>query len=160
MNFENDWKAVTLWIGANDLCHYFKNDRHVPEKYISSIRHALDLLHQKVPKVFVNLVQVLDVTILSEIQSLYCKTLHFITCYCGTFAGDVVKMKVSEAVLEYPEARRRLSELWKVIILYLLCNYKIAFLTLLPTEFYNFLSYGGGGGAFLSHTPENNVKII
>ena len=34
-------------------------------------------------------------------------------------------------------------------------------LTLLPTAFYDFLSYGGGGGEFLSHTPENNdVKII
>ena len=33
-------------------------------------------------------------------------------------------------------------------------------LTLLPTAFYDFLSYGGGGGGFLSHTPENNVKII
>ena len=32
-------------------------------------------------------------------------------------------------------------------------------LTPLPTAFYDFLSYGGGGG-FLSHTPENNVKII
>ena len=27
--------------------------------------------------------------------------------------------------------------------------------------FYDFLSYGGKrGGGFLSHTPENNVKII
>ena len=27
--------------------------------------------------------------------------------------------------------------------------------------FYDFLSYGGeGGGRFLSHTPENDVKII
>ena len=30
-------------------------------------------------------------------------------------------------------------------------------LTLLPVAFYDFLSYGG---EFLSHTPENNVKII
>ena len=30
-------------------------------------------------------------------------------------------------------------------------------LTLLPRAFYDFLSYGVG---FLSHTPENNVKII
>ena len=35
-------------------------------------------------------------------------------------------------------------------------------LTLLPMAFYDFLSYGGGGGmgGFLSHTPENSVKII
>ena len=33
------------------------------------------------------------------------------------------------------------------------------YLTQLPTAFYDFLSYGGGGG-ILSHTPENNVKII
>ena len=101
MDFENDWKVVTLWIGANDLCDYCKNDRHTPEKYISSIGHALDILHQEVPKVFVNLVQVLDVTVLSEIQSLFCKAIQFIACNCGTSAGDVVKTKVSEAALEY-----------------------------------------------------------
>ena len=28
------------------------------------------------------------------------------------------------------------------------------------TLFYDFLSSGGGGGGGLSHTPENNVKII
>ena len=31
------------------------------------------------------------------------------------------------------------------------------YLTLLPTAFYDFIGYGVG---FLSHTPENNVKII
>ena len=34
------------------------------------------------------------------------------------------------------------------------------YLTLLPTAFYDFLSYGGGGEIFLSHTPENIAKII
>ena len=38
------------------------------------------------------------------------------------------------------------------------CVY-VPLLTLLPTGFYDFLGYGGGGG-FLSHSPENNLKII
>ena len=36
-------------------------------------------------------------------------------------------------------------------------NFPTQVLTLLPTAFYDFLSYEGG---FLSHTPENNVNII
>ena len=108
VDFENDWKVVTLWIGGNDLCDYCKNDRYTPEKYIGNIQEALDILHQEVPKVFVNLVQILDVTRLNAISSLYCKALHFIACYCGTSAGEAVKREVSEATLEY---QRLISEL-------------------------------------------------
>ena len=103
MDFENDWKVVTLWIGANDLFNYCKNDKYIPEKYIGGIREALDILHKEVPKVFVNLVQAADVTKLSPINqnSKYCRVVHSICCDCALTKGDTVKMKVSEAAQKY-----------------------------------------------------------
>ena len=44
-----------------------------------------------------------------------------------------------------------------MIVRYDMFIIKKVVLILLPTAFYDFLSYGVG---FLSHTPENNVKII
>eukprot|EP00794_Sanderia_malayensis_P015211 gene15211-16782_t len=107
-NYEDSWKVLTLWIGGNDLCGYCKNDKHTVEKYIGGIRDALDLLHKEVPKMFVNLVQILDVTRLNAIKSLYCKPLHYILCKCGTSAGEEVKKKVSQMSIEYQLAVKNL----------------------------------------------------
>lgn len=107
-DYEDSWKVLTLWIGGNDLCAYCKNDKHTPDKYIGGIRDALDMLHKEVPKMFVNLVQILDVTRLDVINSAYCKPLHYILCYCGTSDGEETKKEVSQVTLEY---QRLVSEL-------------------------------------------------
>ena len=57
---------------------------------------------------FVNLVQILDVTRLDVINSAYCKPLHYILCYCGTSDGEETKKEVSQVTLEY---QRLVSEL-------------------------------------------------
>ena len=64
-----------IWIGANDLCLYCKNNNYTPETYIGCIREASDNLHKEVPKVLFNLDQVVEVTKLSTINqnSKYCR---------------------------------------------------------------------------------------
>ncbi|XP_066450548.1 phospholipase B1, membrane-associated [Eleutherodactylus coqui] len=68
INFEDDWKVITIFIGANDLCASC-TDSNVfsPATYTNNIRRALDILHNQVPRAFVNLVEVMDIIPLREV---------------------------------------------------------------------------------------------
>ena len=50
---------------------------------------------------FVNLVQIIDVTELAKIKSCYCRPLHYILCKCGTSAGEEMKQTVKEMATKY-----------------------------------------------------------
>jgi hypothetical protein len=64
IDFQNDWKLITLFIGGNDLCRFCNDlNKYSPENYISEIRNGLDLLYSQVPRAFVNLVQVKNLRI-------------------------------------------------------------------------------------------------
>ncbi|XP_071162876.1 phospholipase B1, membrane-associated-like [Mytilus edulis] len=102
VDFVNDWKVITMFIGGNDLCDYC-GDRpeYTVEKYIGYITEALDIFHKEVPKAFVNVVEVLDignVPLLNE--NLVCDTLHYFTCRCGAFPGDN-KDELKALVIQY-----------------------------------------------------------
>ncbi|KAM4770831.1 phospholipase B1, membrane-associated [Rhinophrynus dorsalis] len=67
INFHNDWKVITVFIGPNDLCASCSDSKFFSApRYISHIQEALDILHQEVPNTFVNLVEVLDIFPLRE----------------------------------------------------------------------------------------------
>ncbi|KAM4713138.1 phospholipase B1, membrane-associated-like [Anableps anableps] len=78
INFESDWKLITVFVGGNDLCAYCKNSLQLSVKnYIRFLRESLDYLHTKVPRALVNLVEPIHITPLREVQmdtSLKCPT--------------------------------------------------------------------------------------
>ena len=51
------------------------------------MQKALDYLHERVPKLFVNLVTSPDVTVINKLASLVCDVTHFIECKCGSVYG-------------------------------------------------------------------------
>ncbi|KFP88878.1 Phospholipase B1, membrane-associated, partial [Acanthisitta chloris] len=70
INFLEDWKVITLFIGGNDLCKFCMNpSHHSPENYTYNIQLALDLLHKEVPRAFVNLVTFLSISSLRELHA-------------------------------------------------------------------------------------------
>ncbi|XP_072543548.1 phospholipase B1, membrane-associated-like [Salminus brasiliensis] len=70
VNFEQDWKLVTLFIGGNDLCQYCKDrDSLSPKKYIEHIKDALDMLYNEVPRVLVNFVEILQIEDLRKVKA-------------------------------------------------------------------------------------------
>ncbi|XP_073784669.1 phospholipase B1, membrane-associated isoform X1 [Danio rerio] len=85
VDFEKDWKLVTLFIGGNDLCQYC-HDRAAlsSSKYIGHIRDSLDMLYNEVPRVLVNLVEILQVEDLRMIKrdTLGCSLLQKNMCPC------------------------------------------------------------------------------
>ncbi|XP_043836931.1 phospholipase B1, membrane-associated [Dromiciops gliroides] len=79
INFQEDWKIITLFIGGNDLCDSCNNLVHYsPQNFTGNIGKALDILHEEVPRAFVNLVTVLTISSLRELyqaEKVYCPRL-------------------------------------------------------------------------------------
>ncbi|XP_030410144.1 phospholipase B1, membrane-associated [Gopherus evgoodei] len=68
INFQEDWKLITLFIGGNDLCRFCDDPVHFsPDNFTNNIRIALDVLHREVPRAFVNLVTVLHIVTLRDV---------------------------------------------------------------------------------------------
>ncbi|KAM6280429.1 phospholipase B1, membrane-associated [Porphyrio hochstetteri] len=93
VNLETDWKIITLFIGGNDLCKFCDNpERYSPENYTYNLQTALDMLHEEVPRAFVNLVTLLSIASLRELhtsQNSTCpKLLMRILCPCVLNAKD------------------------------------------------------------------------
>lgn len=87
INFESDWKVISLFIGGNDICdHCYNSLFYSEENYIRTIQESLDYLHKEVPRALVNLVEPLQIAPLREMHkdtSLKCPTwLVNILCPC------------------------------------------------------------------------------
>uniref|UniRef100_A0A8C3IRW7 Phospholipase B1, membrane-associated n=1 Tax=Chrysemys picta bellii TaxID=8478 RepID=A0A8C3IRW7_CHRPI len=68
INFQEDWKLITLFIGGNDLCGFCNDPVHFsPDNFTNNIKIALDILHREVPRAFVNLVTVLHIVTLRDL---------------------------------------------------------------------------------------------
>jgi len=75
---------VTIFIGANNLCDVCDDpQKHSPANYAAAIEQALDNLKAQMPRVFVNLVPVVDVTRLGELSTGFCSFLHPFECGCA-----------------------------------------------------------------------------
>nr|XP_055027341.1 phospholipase B1, membrane-associated-like [Misgurnus anguillicaudatus] len=85
VNFEEDWKLVTLFIGINDLClHCHDPDSLSPQKYIGHIAESLDMLYNEVPRVLVNLVEIPEMKDFHLVHknTLGCSLVHESMCPC------------------------------------------------------------------------------
>ncbi|XP_020484126.3 phospholipase B1, membrane-associated [Labrus bergylta] len=87
INFESDWKVITLFIGGNDVCdHCYNSLLYSVDNYVRNVRNSLDYLHKEVPRALVNLIEPLHILPLREMHtdaSLKCPTwLVKILCPC------------------------------------------------------------------------------
>ncbi|XP_068195022.1 phospholipase B1, membrane-associated-like [Antennarius striatus] len=91
VDFENDWKLVTLFIGGNDLCQYC-NDRASlsPQNYSHHMMTSLDILYKEVPRMIVNVMDILELEGLRRIKrdSLGCSLIQKFVCPCFLLPGD------------------------------------------------------------------------
>ncbi|XP_014448628.1 phospholipase B1, membrane-associated [Tupaia chinensis] len=74
INFRNDWKIITVFIGGNDLCNFCTNKgTYSAENYSEAIKNALDFLQREIPRVFVNLVNVFQMASLGSMITSNCR---------------------------------------------------------------------------------------
>lgn len=61
INYNEDWKMVTVFFGANDICsgQCFGPAQASPAMHARKLMQALDYLQENMPRTFVNLIPVL-----------------------------------------------------------------------------------------------------
>ena len=95
IDYVNDWKLLTLFIGGNDLCDC--SAPISPEEFQANLREALDALHAEVPRGFVNLVEIQDVSALADLnQGLVCSIAHEILCPCVAYPDDSAERRAMQ----------------------------------------------------------------
>ncbi|XP_030854381.1 phospholipase B1, membrane-associated [Strongylocentrotus purpuratus] len=86
IDYENDWKVVTLFIGGNDLCAWCKNIvYYASDNYVNFIHESLMTLHDQMPRTIVNVVGLLQVYQVEILSSTICDFIHQGVCSCGMF---------------------------------------------------------------------------
>ncbi|KAF5889798.1 phospholipase B1, membrane-associated-like, partial [Clarias magur] len=69
INFDEDWKLLTVLIGMNDICDYCKDKSlYSVENFIHYMATSLEMLMSEVPRMIVNVVQILPMGTLREVQ--------------------------------------------------------------------------------------------
>ncbi|TDH00281.1 hypothetical protein EPR50_G00186750 [Perca flavescens] len=69
LNFEKDWKLLTILMGMNDICDYCKDKALFSvDNYIHYMTVSLEMLMNEVPRMIVNVVQILPMQTLREVQ--------------------------------------------------------------------------------------------
>uniref|UniRef100_A0A3Q3GQS1 Si:dkey-177p2.18 n=1 Tax=Kryptolebias marmoratus TaxID=37003 RepID=A0A3Q3GQS1_KRYMA len=67
VNFEDDWKLLTILIGMNDICGYCRNKAlYSVDNYVHFIKVSLEMLMNEVPRMIVNVVQIVRMQSLRE----------------------------------------------------------------------------------------------
>jgi len=88
VDFNNDWKLLTIFIGANNLCSACEGrDSATPKYFGDRLREVLTQIEAKIPRVFVNLVTIFNVSgvYYAGKDYWYCETIWAIIkheCYC------------------------------------------------------------------------------
>jgi len=114
INFAEDWKHLTLFIGANDLCASctFEKSFLSPAEYYKNLFAVLERVRTSIPRVFVSIVDIFNI---SQIYDLSLKTprcvnihrLFFIECDC-IFRSNGAKSRllVDEYAVAYNQKSR------------------------------------------------------
>jgi len=79
----SDWKLVTLFVGANDLCASCNDNKYSAINFRANVEYCLDTLQSLIPNQFINLILPPDVTLLSELTGGLCSILHPFECGCN-----------------------------------------------------------------------------
>lgn len=112
IDFMHDWKVLTFFVGANELCLRC-GDTHIqptsPDDYEKFFRSALGRLRDGVPRLFVNVMLMFNVSQVYQVslRSKRCETIHsdfFVECSCAflnTSSGTKRRQEMDEAALAY-----------------------------------------------------------
>jgi phospholipase B1 len=114
VNFANDWKLVTLWIGGNDLCRFCNGGaQHTAAAYTGAIEEALTIFLNELPRVFINLVQILDVSQLYNLHEGTCDYWHNQVCACAAGSNATTRAEAKTLATEYQNHVTAMSRLSK-----------------------------------------------
>lgn len=108
-DFDNDWKLVTIHIGANDVCDLpcLNGSESGPQDWAQNVVSGLDFLRDNLPRTFVNLVQVNDLgdmmTTVTANSSMgpVCEFFYSQICPCGPLGSRSLGEQFDELRVEF-----------------------------------------------------------
>jgi phospholipase B1, membrane-associated len=113
IDIQKDWKLITLFVGANDLCASCINKAFFsPSNYVAFIKSSLDILYKELPRTFVNVLAPVDVTIAKSLnKGLVCSYLHQFQCPCGAYPANAqAEQEVRDTFNQYIEQAQQLID--------------------------------------------------
>ncbi|XP_073905509.1 phospholipase B1, membrane-associated isoform X1 [Castor canadensis] len=96
IDVKKDWKLITLFIGSSDLCHYCQDPKnHSTAQYVQHIQRALDIFYEELPRVFINVVEVMEFAGLYQSQGGNCVMPLAVqrNCSCLKYSQDSLAMQ-------------------------------------------------------------------
>ncbi|XP_072939764.1 phospholipase B1, membrane-associated-like [Epargyreus clarus] len=100
IDVSRDWKMITVFIGANDLCSAscLSPVEWSPAAHARKLAKALDYFHAHLPRTIVNLIPVLDVSVsVRVLRPLMCRLMHPLFCTCFHRGGGELQDLVRQA---------------------------------------------------------------
>jgi hypothetical protein len=122
VDMNNDWKMITLFIGANNLCAVCESEtKYTAAWFESNLQAALTQIHDDIPRVWVNLVamfnisQVYDLAMTSDYCYAMWDTILGGECPCMTKLSrpPSARQKMDEMSVQYNEVMHRLAKQWQ-----------------------------------------------
>ncbi|KAM4013192.1 phospholipase B1, membrane-associated-like [Anomaloglossus baeobatrachus] len=114
INFQEDWKVVTIFIGSNDLCDYCKDKAQFSaDNFTHFMSEALDLLQAELPRSIVNVVQLFRVDHLRQVKDerLGCVLQRFFcSCVVQPKEGSPELLELLEVNQQFQERLKRLVQ--------------------------------------------------
>uniref|UniRef100_A0A3P8RK67 Phospholipase B1, membrane-associated n=1 Tax=Amphiprion percula TaxID=161767 RepID=A0A3P8RK67_AMPPE len=111
LNFEEDWKLLTILMGMNDICDYCKDKALFSvDNFIHYMTVSLEMLMNEVPRMIVNVVQILPMQTLREVQKPTpgCLLQSFCSCLIEPVPRSPELRELVEVNLEF---QKRLEQL-------------------------------------------------
>ncbi|XP_036066569.1 phospholipase B1, membrane-associated [Oryzias melastigma] len=114
LNFEEDWKLLTILMGMNDICDYCKDKTLFSvDNFIHYMTVSLEMLMNEVPRLIVNVVQILPMHPLREVQRPTPGCLlqrSFCSCLTEPAAGSPELQELMEVNLEFQKRLEKLLQ--------------------------------------------------
>lgn len=106
VSFANDWKMLNLWIGSNDLCALIPVAEY--EKHCDQI---LAQIHAKIPRVFVNVLTMMNLSYIAHYSTDWCKAEHSVFAECKWIftSTDQQLRRLEQYSDQYNEVLKRLA---------------------------------------------------
>jgi len=114
VNFNNDWKLLTIFIGANNICgacHNGQND--LPATFEQQLVAALNKIQTQIPRVFVNIMTIFNISGVwtAGQTSAHCKQVFNTVTECGclTKGGDADRKAMDATSSAYNQISEKVA---------------------------------------------------
>ncbi|XP_068085167.1 phospholipase B1, membrane-associated-like [Anabrus simplex] len=100
IDFNNDWKLVTLMIGANDFCSNmcYVNSTELPEKHRFDLIKTLDFLRDNMPRTLVNVVAPPNLEVLMNFKGMPNSCYLMVGFECSCLFGLAYRQRRQEFI--------------------------------------------------------------